>query len=216
MTMLVSIYWYSYHTARSQIMQSIRPLPIKDCTIILLFAFIIVFFTAPHVDIGTIIHTSTFIFLPCIWHRSVLGPPPIKDCSFSFYFILFLTHRLSFLFTAAYTDLWTTVHKMISFLACIWHINASVHILTSHVVQSVHRSTHTHALLTSVREPPWFACLCRTDSQASAVIYPMHVLVCFRAFCFVYTTWMNFGPLSTVPTWGTTCATIDWPLRSFI
>ena len=61
-------------------------------------------------------------------------------------FILFLTHRLSFLFTAPYANLWTTVHKMIYFLACIWHINASELVLTSHVVKFVHRNTHTHSL----------------------------------------------------------------------
>ena len=83
-----------------------------------------------------------FVFLPCIWHRSVLGLPPIKKCNFSFYFV-FLTHRLSFLFTAPYADLWTTVHKMISFLACIWHISAPELALTSHVVKFIHRNTHT-------------------------------------------------------------------------
>ena len=41
--------------------------------------------------------TNTFIFIPCIWHRSVIGPPPVKDYNFSFYFI-FLTRRLSFIF----------------------------------------------------------------------------------------------------------------------
>ena len=34
---------------------------------------------------------------------------------------------------------------MISFLACIWHINSSRIVLTSHVVKSVHRNTHTRS-----------------------------------------------------------------------
>ena len=43
-------------------------------------------------------------------------------------------------------DLWTTVHKMISFLACIWHINSFRLVLTSHVVNFIHCNTHTRSL----------------------------------------------------------------------
>ena len=129
----------------------------------------------------------------------IFGPSPVNECNFSFYFV-FLTHRLSFLFTAPYANIWTTVHKMIYFLARIWHISSPRLALTSHVVKFIHRHTHTHTLLTSVREPPRFTCLCRTVSQASATIYPMHALVCLRALCFVHTAQMTFGPLSTILT----------------
>ena len=92
-------------------------------------------------------------------------------------------------------------------LAWIWHITPSRLALTSHVVNSIHHNSHT-TLLTSIREPPRFACLCRTDSHASTAIYPVHVLVCLRAIYSVHTARMTFGPLSIVPTWGTTCATV--------
>ena len=47
------------------------------------------------------------------------------------------------MFTTPYVDLWTTVHKTISFLAHIWHINAFELVLTSHVVKFIHHNTHT-------------------------------------------------------------------------
>ena len=68
-------------------------------------------------------------------------------------------------------------------------------------------TTHTHALLTSVREPPRFACLCHTVLQASAAIYPTHVLVCLRAFCSIHIVWMTFAPMSTILKLGTACST---------
>ena len=110
--------------------------------------------------------------------------------------------------------------RIISF-ADIWHITAFGLALTSHVVKSVHRNSHT-ALLTSVRDPPWFACLYRTDLDASVTFYPMHVLVCLRVTYSIHTAWMTFGPLSTVPTWGTACATanrltiLEFLLRYFL
>ena len=72
----------------------------------------------------------------------VFRPLLVKECNFSFYFV-FLTHRLSFLFTTPYTNLWTTVHKTNSFLARIWHISAPELALTSHVVNFIHYNTHT-------------------------------------------------------------------------
>ena len=91
--------------------------------------------------------------------------------------------------------------------ACIWHITASGLALTSHVVNFVLHKSHM-TLLTSIQEPHQFACLCCTNSCAFATIYPVHVLVCLRATCFIHIAWMTFGPLSTIPTWGTAYATI--------
>ena len=75
-------------------------------------------------------------------------------------------------------------------LPCIWHITAPWLALTSHVVKSIHRNSHT-TLLTFVWETPWFVCLYHTDSRASTTIYPVHVLVCLRATCSIHTAWMN-------------------------
>ena len=138
-------------------------------------------------------HTSQLLLM---WY---FGPPPIKECHF---LLLFCILTLSCLFypphlTRTSGPLST---KWFLFLACIWHISAPGLVLTLHVVKFVHRNTHTHTLLTSVWEPPWFACLYCTLSQASATIYPTQVLVCLRAFCSIHTTWMTFGSLSTVPT----------------
>ena len=72
-------------------------------------------------------------------------------------------------------DLWTIVQKIIISLACIWHIIAPVLALTSHVVKSVHHNSHT-ALLTSVREPPQFACLCYDLSHACIGMFKIHLL----------------------------------------
>ena len=94
----------------------------------------------------------------------------------------------------------------IIYFACIWHINSSRLACSPYVVNYSHHNSHT-TLLTSVREPPQFACLCRTDSCASVTIYPVHVLVCLRATCSIHAAWMTFGPLSTILTWGTACAT---------
>ena len=94
---------------------------------------------------------------------------------------------------------------IISF-ACIWCITTFRIALTSHVVNSILHNSHM-TLLTSIREPPQFVCLCRIDSRASAAIYPVHVLVCLRATCSIHAMWMTFGPLSTIPIWGTACAT---------
>ena len=102
----------------------------------------------------------------------------------------------------------SSIGQIISF-ACIWHIDATGLALTSHVVNSVHCISHI-ALLTSVREPPWFACLYHTDSCAFVMIYPMHVFVCLRATCSIHTARMTFGPLSTVPTWGHHQCLLDW------
>ena len=84
--------------------------------------------------------------------------------------------------------------KIISF-ACIWHIIASGLALTSHVVKSIHTWLS------------WHLSESHLDLRASAVIYPMHVLVCLRASCSFHTVRMTFRTLSIIPTWGTACAT---------
>ena len=112
--------------------------------------------------------------------------PPVKDGNFSFYFS-FLTH--SCLFHSPHLT-WTTgplSTKQCLFLASIWHINAPGLALTSHVVKFVHCNTHTHSPDLCPRAPS--VCVpCCTISQASIVIYPMHVLVCLRAFYSIHTT----------------------------
>ena len=131
------------------------------------------------------------------------------------------TARKNIIFILAYGCLLHPPHLMwisgpsserwIIYFAWIWHITTSRLSLASDVVKFIHHNSHT-TLLTSVREPPRFACLCSTDSRASAATYPVHVLVCLRATCSIHTAWMTFGPLSTVLTWGTACATaIGWP-----
>ena len=141
----------------------------------------------------------------------VFRPLRIKECYFLLLFCI-LTHSC-LLHPPHLTRISGPLStKRFIFLACILHISASRLALTSHVVKSIYHNTHTHTLLTSVQEPPRFACLYRTDSQSSTVIYPTHVLVCLRSFCFVHTARMTFGPLSTVPTGGIACATeIGWP-----
>ena len=128
----------------------------------------------------------------------VLGPPPIKERHFYFYHIAiyFIHHTLCGSLDHCSED--------DSFLL---HITASRLALTSHVVKSTHHNSHM-TLLTSVREPPWFACLYCIDSCASTTIYLMHVLVCLRAICSIHTARMTFGPLSTILTWGTAYTTI--------
>ena len=142
----------------------------------------------------------------------VFGPPPVKDWNFTFIFCIYdCLFSLHLKRTSGPSST-----KPFLLLPCIRHICVHGLALTSHVVKSVHRNTHTHTLLTSIREPTQFACLCRTISQAFAAIYPTHVLVCLRAFFYIHTTWMTFGPLSIISTWGTACATISLPHWSFI
>ena len=75
----------------------------------------------------------------------VFGPPPIKDCNFSFYFV-FLTHscllyppHLTWTFGSLST-------KQFIFLVRIWHTTAPKLALTSYVVKSIHRNKHTRSL----------------------------------------------------------------------
>ena len=73
-----------------------------------------------------------------------LGPPPIKECHFSFYFCI-LTHSClphSPHLTQTFGPLST---KQFTFLVCIWHITSPGLALTSHVVKSVHRNTHARS-----------------------------------------------------------------------
>ena len=140
-------------------------------------------------------HTSQSLLM------QVFGPPPIKECNFTFIFVFIVVFS-----TAPYADLWTTIHKMIYF-SYTYSAYKFLQTCTYIACSQVHPPQHTHALLTSVREPPQFECLCRTNSRASVVIYSTHVLVCLRAFCSVHTARMTFGPLSTIPTWATACAT---------
>ena len=161
------------------------------------------------------LRTCTCITPPDCYSYDFSGRHPLSIVILSFIFV-FLTH--SYLFHPPHL-MQTSIPlstKQFLFLACIWHINAPGLALTSHVVKFIHWNSHI-ALLTSVQEPPWLACLCRTYSRSSTAIYPMHVLVCLRAFCSIHTMWMTFGPLFTVPTWGTARATtVDWPHWSFI
>ena len=149
--------------------------------------------------------TKPFLFLPCIWHVSVLKPPPVKDCNFSFYFV-FLAYSRLFHSPHLTRTSGPLSRKQFLFLACIWHINALGIALTSHVVKSIHRNTHTcspdlcpRATLVCVALSHRLASLCRDLST--------HVLVCLNTLCSVHTAWMTFGPLSTVSTWGTARAT---------
>ena len=145
-------------------------------------------------------------FLPLLMR--VFRPPPVKG--HFFYFLL------------AHTSVLLPLHlmwisgplskKWIISLTCILHITPPRLALTSHVVKSIHHNSHI-ALLTFVRDPPWFACLCHTDSRASAAIYPMHVLVCLRATFSILTTRLTYGPLCP-SSWhrGTTYASsVGWP-----
>ena len=130
----------------------------------------------------------------------VFGPPPVKGYHF---LVLFCILTCSCLLHPPHL-MWTSgpfSPKQFIFLVCIWHISAPRLALTSHVVKSIHHNSHT-TLLTSVWEPPRFVCLYYTELRASSMIYPIHVLVCSRATCSIHTTWMTFGPLSIVPTWG--------------
>ena len=90
---------------------------------------------------------------------------------------------MSFLFTAPYADLWTTVHKKFSFLAHIWHINSSGLVLTSHVVKSVHINTYTcspdlypRATSVCVSVSHHLAGLCRDLSHACIGMFESHLL----------------------------------------
>ena len=74
----------------------------------------------------------------------VVGPPLVKDYNFNFYFV-FLTHRLSFLFTAPYADLWTTVHKTIYF-SYIYLAYKCLRTCTHIACSQVHSPQHTHTL----------------------------------------------------------------------
>ena len=161
---------------------------------------------------------STDLFLshtPLPLLMQVFGPPPIKGYHFSVLFCI-LTHSCLFYplhLTRTSRPLST---KWFIFLACIWHRTSLGITLTSHVVKSIHRNSHT-ALLTFIREPPQFACLCRTESCAFVAIYLVYVLVCLRAIYSIHTMRITFGPLSTSPTKGTACATaISWPYWSFV
>ena len=159
--------------------------------------------------------TCTCITLPYRYSCGFSGHHPLRVTILLFCFV-FLTHSCLLYpphLTRTFGPLST---KQFIFLVHIWHITIPGLALTSHVVKSVHHNSHI-ALLTSVQEPPRFACLCRTDSWASAAIYPVHGLVCLRAFCSIHTIWMTFRPLSSVSTGGTTCSIIiGLPHWSFI
>ena len=133
----------------------------------------------------------------------VLGPPPERH-------IIFILRHSCLIHPPHLTRVFrpSSRGQIISF-ACIWLIIASRLALTSHVIKSVHQNSHT-TLLTFVWEPPQFACLCRNNKHASAMIYIVHVLVCLRAICSIHTTRMTFGPLSIVPTWGNHQFPLDW------
>ena len=90
---------------------------------------------------------------------------------------------MSFLFTAPYADLWTTIHKTISFLACIWHISAPGLAFTSHVVNFIHCNTCTcspdlclRATSVYVPLPHQLASLCRNLSHACIGMFESLIL----------------------------------------
>ena len=74
----------------------------------------------------------------------VFKPLPIKDCNFSFYFA-FLTHSCLFYSPHLTQNSGPLSTKQFIFLTCIWHINASGLVLTSHVVKFIHHNTHTRS-----------------------------------------------------------------------
>ena len=158
--------------------------------------------------------TCTCITLLDRYSSKFSGHRPLRNVIFSFCFV-FLTHSCVFYSPHLTQTSGPLSTKRFLFLACIWHISAPRLALTSHVVSSIHHNTHTCSPDLNLR-PPQFSCLYHTDLQASATIYPTHVLVCLRSFCYIHTAWMTFGPLSTVPTWGTACAMISWPHWSFV
>ena len=63
--MQVSMDLYLYHNPRSQLVLFFGPLPLKECNFTLIFVFIIVFSTAPYVDIWTIIHKT--LYFSCMY-----------------------------------------------------------------------------------------------------------------------------------------------------
>ena len=69
--------------------------------------------------------------------------------------------------------------RQIISVSCIWHITASGLALTSHVVNSIYHNSHT-TLMTSVQEPPQFACLCHDLSRACIGMFKSHLL---RPYC---------------------------------
>ena len=164
---------------------------------------------------------ATAWWCKCLWTCTCITLAYRYSCGYSGHFPLRVTILIFCFVFLTHSCLLYPLHlmrtfgplstKQFIFIACIWQISAPELVLTLHVVNSVHHNSHT-TLLTSVWESPLFACLCRTESRASVVIYPMHVLVCLRATCSIHTVQMTFGPLSTILTRGTTYATtISWP-----
>ena len=113
----------------------------------------------------------TFLLLP----MQILGPPLVRNIIFIFVTYSCLLHPPHLM--RIYKP--SSKRWIISF-ACIWHIIASRLALTSHVFKSIHHNSHT-SLLTSIREPPRFACLCRDLSRACIGMFESHLLCPYYA-----------------------------------
>ena len=74
----------------------------------------------------------------------VFGPPPIKGYHFLVLFCI-LTHSCLFYPPHLMRTSGPLSRKQIISFACIWHISAPRLALTSHVVKSIHRNSHTRS-----------------------------------------------------------------------
>ena len=81
-------------------------------------------------------HTSRLLLM------QVFGPPPVKECYFLLLFCI-LTHSCLFHPPHLTRTSGPLSTKRFTFLVHIWHITALRLALTSHVVNSVHRNSHT-------------------------------------------------------------------------